>query len=160
MKILAFDQATRFTGVSLVEDNQVVYYELINTSKISKLQFKISFIKNRMLQLINEYKPDKIVFEDVQYQSNQKTFKILSKLLGNLEVAALECGYECGVIPVTTWRGILGFPKGNRKESKNNAINYIKNININIKYDDVAEAICIALAVSKGGLNLWKKIQI
>ena len=92
--------------------------------------------------VIEEWEPDYIVFEDIQYQNNYQTYKKLAMLLGLLIVAAKNGGVEWDVVPPVTWRSHFNI-SGKRETVKKQAIMKVATMyNINV-VDDVAEAILI-----------------
>ena len=93
-RIIAFDQATERFGLSIFEDNQLVFYSLYTFSGdvIHRLTKIKKFIQD---VVINEWKPDIIIMEDIQYQQNGiLTFKILAMLLGILQELCCENNIE------------------------------------------------------------------
>lgn len=112
--------------------------------KGNQLQEKISYLKDQIKQIIDEYKPDYFVLEDIQYQSNPKVYKTLAELLGVLENFYYENQKKYQVIPSSTWRTRYLGIKGSRAEVKQEMIKYVYN-KYNISVDnDTADAIGLA----------------
>lgn len=140
-RIVALDNSTQKVGLSIFDDEELVYYIL--------LSFKGDF-ENRLLQIhnyieeiiIEQWDPDLLAFEDVQFQSNYATYKKLSMLLGILTIIGMKYGIDIKVVSSNTWRSHFQIT-GERKQAKEKAINIVKkmyNIEVN---DDVAEAILL-----------------
>ncbi len=95
--------------------------------------------------LIQKYNPDLVLFEDVQFQKNYRSFQLLSQLQGAIIYLLCVKNIAFQIISVNTWRKQLGFTARKRVEQKQEAINYIMD-NFGIKCDDdEAEAICIGI---------------
>lgn len=142
-RLIAFDQATQKFGLSIFDDGELVYYKLFtfSGSAVNRM-VKIRKIIDEIV--IKQWKPDYIVFEDIQGQQNGYiTFKTLAMLLGVVsEVCqANDVPYEC--VSPNVWRKYAGTCGKTREEEKILSIAVVKN-KYNIKVtDDVAEAILI-----------------
>lgn len=140
-RVIALDNSTQKVGLSIFDDDKLVYYTLLN--------FRGDF-EGRLLQIANyiedvvidQWDPDMLIFEDVQFQHNYATYKKLSMLLGVLVVSSMTFGTDYHIISSNTWRSYYQIT-GQRKEAKEKSINLVKtmyNIEVN---DDVAEAILL-----------------
>lgn len=142
-RIIAFDQATEKFGLSIFDDNNLVFYSLytFNGDTISRL-VKIRKFINEIV--IKEWKPDYIIMEDIQYQENGLlTFKVLAMLLGIVQECCAENNIKFEAVFPNVWRKYAGTAGKNRKEEKLLSVEKVKekyNINVN---DDVAESILI-----------------
>ena len=141
-RIVAFDQATEKMGISIYDGGKLVYCDLITfsgdvTTRLCKIR---SFIEDTV---IARWEPDFMVFEDIQYQQNIMTFKILAMLLGVCETCARKAGIDYEVVLPKVWRSGIGYSGKNRAEEKRLAIETVqKMFRINVS-EDVAEAILI-----------------
>lgn len=173
MNILALDQSTIITGYALFDDKNE---KLIDRGSIKFSKSKNSNPIDRILKLSNwfdEYLLDNnvdfVVMEDIQLQNEAKykqeenyiqtheevsavsipTFKVLSKLMGVLEVSCISYNIEYKIIKPSEWRYILNIKGKVRDELKKKSIEYVEN-NFDIKAQiDEAEAICIGAAYLK-----------
>lgn len=173
MNILALDQSTIITGYALFneENKQLIDHGIVKFSKN-----KNSDPIERILKLSNwfdEYllnnEVDFVVMEDIQLQNEAKykqeekyiqtheetsavsipTFKVLSKLMGVLEVSCVTYDIKYKIIKPTEWRHILNIKGNIREELKQKSIEYVKNnFNIELQIDE-AEAVCIGSAYLK-----------
>lgn len=145
-RVIGFDQATEKFGMSIWDDGKLVYYDLfifkgLVINRIAQIR---KFIKNFV---IDKWKPDIIVMEDIQYQARQNgglmTFKVLAQLLGVIEELCFESGIKYEVVSPNVWRKYAGTAGKNRKEEKMLSVAKVKErFSINVT-DDVAESILI-----------------
>ena len=148
-RVIAFDQATEHFGLSIWDNNELVFYSLYTftgdvVTRLSKIQ---NFIENIV---IKAWEPDCIIMEDIQQQHGAvMTFKVLAMLLGVLEVTCLNNHIKYEVVSPNVWRKYVGTCGKNRKEEKLLSVAVVKNkYNITVS-DDVAEAILIGLYGTK-----------
>ena len=142
-RVIAFDQATENFGLSIFDDNQLVFYSLYTFSgdvanRLTKIK---KFISEIVLPL---WQPDYIVMEDIQYQYGAVlTYKILAMLLGIIEVCCVEVGVKYEVVSPNVWRKYAGTAGKSRREEKMLSVAIVKE-KYGVKVtDDVAEAILI-----------------
>jgi len=107
----------------------------------------ISLIKS----IIDEHKPDFIVFEDTQFQKSYLTFKELSQLQGVLMAHLFDINIGFEIVPPSTWKSFNKIKGRKRIEQKANTIQMVKD-----KYNlDLSEDICDAI-----GIGIWSKDKI
>lgn len=142
-RLIGFDQATEKFGVSIWDNNKLVFYSLLTFSgdMIHRLIKIKKFIEE---VVIPQWKPDFIVMEDIQYQQNGlTTYKVLAMLLGLIQVQLVEQGVKYEVVSPNVWRKYAGTCGKNRKEEKILSVAKVKEkYGINVS-DDIAEAILI-----------------
>jgi Holliday junction resolvasome RuvABC endonuclease subunit len=152
-KVLAFDQSTRCSGYAMFEDGEYIESGIIDMSK-SKLETdKRSFEMAKALwKIINKYKPEILVIEDVQQQSNAKTMIVLARLAGMIIGYAEAHKVQVHIITPSQWRSMLKFKLGagvKRQELKQQSIDYVKETyGINVSEDE-AEAIALGAGAHK-----------
>lgn len=137
--ILALDQAvTGATGYSVFnKDTQ----ELITYGKFTG--GTILNCKDNLVALIDEWNPVHVILEDVQQQRNVQTFKVLSMLLGVLQITLEERGISYTVVHVMTWRSKNQIHARNRAEAKKMAQTLIEELYGVKPTQDEAEAVLI-----------------
>lgn len=144
-RIIAFDQATEKFGLSIFEDNKLIFYSLYTFSGdvVNRLVKIKKFVQDIV---IKEWKPDLIIMEDIQYQQNGiLTFKILAMLLGILQELCLENDIDFDAVSPNVWRKYAGTNGKNRREEKILSIAKVKEkFGVSVS-DDVAEAILIGV---------------
>lgn len=140
-RIIAIDNATENVGVSIYDNKKLTYYHLyhIEGDTISRIS------KNRkmILQFITEWKPDFVVLEDIQYQNNIQTYKVLAMLLGNALVLLKDNNIKYETVYSKVWRSHFLITGKTRIEQKKQAIKQVKDMyNIDVN-DDIAEAVLL-----------------
>jgi Holliday junction resolvasome RuvABC endonuclease subunit len=135
------DNATEKMGLSIYDNGKLVYYHLLVfsgnfDSRITKIFEVVTKV------MIEGWKPDFIVMEDIQYQNNYQTYKKLAMLLGVLTVAAKSAKLDYRIIAPVQWRSHYQI-SGKRDDIKTKAVKLVNTMyNIDV-IDDVAEAILI-----------------
>jgi len=149
MRVLALDQSTSVTGYAVIEDGQYIQSGTIDMRRNHDAG---SRLKNMMLligQLINSKRVDKVVFEDVQQQTNSATYKLLSQLQGAIIYYCYTNDLGFTILTSSAWRKILKFEQGKRvlrRRLKEQSIEYVKEHCGKEVSDDEADAICIGFA--------------
>lgn len=149
LKILAFDQASQMTGAAWFEDTTLLGYTVINFKKIKDARERMGAMIQEMYKLIQEIKPDVIVFEDVVMQRNAASLIILARLQGALMAYCYEHAIIWVVYKPSEWRRMLHFKQGSRVKReilKAQAKAFVKKyyeVDVN---EDEADAICIGCA--------------
>lgn len=141
-RVVAIDNATENVGISVFDDGKLIFWHLYVYSgdTIERITQNNKFLKEIIIQ---KWQPDLIVFEDIQYQSNILTFKILAMLLGASIVATKSANIKYETVLSKVWRSHFIINGKTRIQQKTQAINKVKemyNITVN---DDVAEAILL-----------------
>lgn len=147
MNILTLDLSTKSSGWAYGKNEQLKYHGCITVSS-KAVEQRIIQMRKQIIGLICNYKPDKIIMEEVRPQINSHTNKVLMWLQGVVVIAAYECYKKCEIqfVNATEWRAAVHIKQGRgikRDEVKLNDIQYVKNkYNIEVN-DDQADAICI-----------------
>lgn len=146
MIILAFDQASRTSGYSVFDDQELIAHGTF-TFTDSNLGMRLWKIRQKVEELYNKYLPDRIVYEDIQLQqgavNNVVTFKSLAEVFGIIYEYATELGVDNEAILSGTWRKGLGIVGNKRDIQKDNAKKWVlDNCGIRV-VEDEADAICI-----------------
>ena len=153
MKILALDQSTRITGHSLFDDGKYVESGVIDKHKIGDADKRIAEMGLEICRKIKEHKPDIVVIEDIQKQSNTKTVIYLARLQGCIILYCASKGIDIKILHPSEWRKVLSYnqgPKVPRAELKEQSINYVKeHLGFDNFSEDRCEAICIGVAANK-----------
>lgn len=152
-KVLSLDQSTRLSGYCYLENGQYVDSGVVDMSK-SKLETdKRSFeMAKELWKIIRKYKPDELVLEGVQQQSNPNTMIILARLSGMLIGYAEAHNIQTHILLPSQWRKALGYSQGakvKRQELKQQSIDYVKNnLGLDLQEDE-AEAVAEGIAAHK-----------
>ena len=157
-RIIAMDNATERAGLSVFDDGELVFFTLLRFEGETLTRL----LKNRNVLedvIIKEWKPDLLVFEDIQYQESIQTFKVLAMLLGSSLVSAKKFGIKTETVFSKVWRSHFLIGGRTRLDQKKHAILKVKmmyGLDVN---DDQAEAILLGkYAVDKVNKPVPKKL--
>lgn len=151
--ILSLDQASNLSGYSVYKDGKIISYGVLNLKDITKVKHgivaydeKVENVKQFLIRCIDFFKPDIVVFEDIQRQSNVKTFKDLAYLQGIIKNHLYISEIPYCILAPSVWRKELKIKGRKREDVKRNAQEYVKN-KFNIEAtEDESDAICISVA--------------
>jgi len=145
---IGLDQATHITGYSIFDDKELIYTNTFEINADDEIERDVE-IKNWLIQLIQNWKPDVIGIEGIQLQQfNNKTigvttYQTLARLQGILMATCYEQKTEYVIVPPATWRshcGVKGRTRTDRKRSMQTRVKEWFDITVS---DDVADAIGI-----------------
>lgn len=125
-RVLALDQATHTTGWSIYDGTKLVRYGTFTTN-LKDETARCCTIKSWMLSMIDNWKPDYVALEGIQFQeesSGQKVsvtvFQGLARLQGVLMATCHELKQDYGIVSTNTWRhhcGVKGRYRSDKKRS-------------------------------------------
>lgn len=159
---IGLDQATHITGYSIFDDGELIYADSFEACANDEIERDIE-IKNWLIQLVQNWKPDIIGIEGIQLQQfNNKnvgvtTFQTLARLQGILMATCCEQKVEYIIVPPATWRAhceVKGRTRTDRKRSMQIKVKDWFDITVN---DDIADAIGIGKYIND---KHKKKIEI
>lgn len=161
--ILAFDQASSMTGFGVYRNGKLIKYGVLNLKDITKSSHgevaydeKVENVRQFLIRCIESFNPDIVAIEDIQRQSNVKTFKDLAYLQGVLKNHMYVNNVPFVVLSPSMWRGELKIRGRKREDVKRNAQLFVKDkFDIEVTEDE-ADAICISIA----GHNMLEKDKI
>ena len=155
MRLLALDQSSRITGWAIFVNDKLEKYGKFELTH-SDFGVRLTQVRSKIRELIEQYQIDEVVFEDVQLQENVQTFKQLAEVYGVIYELVTELNLKNDAILASSWKHTLGIKGKNRPEQKRNAQQYIVN-NYNIKpTQDECDAICIGLhRIANNNPNDW-----
>lgn len=148
IRILTLDQATHQTGFCVLDKdtNEFVAFGTVKANKKKETSLRIHDISRWVKKAITEYKPDMIIIEDIQFQSNNKVYKTLAQLQGVLIDTCIEENVPYKIVPSVTWKRRTGIHQTNRKEDKKMSIAMASKAVGEQVHEDTADAICMALS--------------
>ena len=159
---IGLDQATHTTGYSIFDNGKLVYAGVFEAGANDEIERDIE-IKNWLIQLIQNWKPDIIGIEGIQLQQlNNKnvgvtTYQTLARLQGILMATCVEQKTEYIIVPPATWRAHCGVKGRSRTDKKRSMQIKIKDwFDVTVS-DDIADAIGIGKYISD---NHKKKVEI
>lgn len=161
MLVAGIDASTTATGVAIMRDGKLIYYELITIdSRKEKDAYKrVNEMLIRICNILDKFKINKIYMEKAICKGGNVDITIkLAYLSGGMSLYCVQKNIEFNNPVPSEWRKVIGIPTGRgvlRDTQKQTAIKAVKDwykINVN---DDVAEAILLA----RSAFNL-PKLQI
>ena len=154
-RVLALDQASHTTGYAIFDNGNLVKYGTFHTELDDEIA-RCSLIKSWLLSMINNWKPDYIGLEGIQYQdegSGRKmgvtVFQTLARLQGILMETCYTSKIQYTVCPTNTWRhacGVKGTARADRKRSMQLLVKEWYDISVS---DDESDAIGIGHYLTK-----------
>ncbi len=151
MKVLGIDPGYERLGVSIVEtaDNSpkdtLIYSTCLQTS--AKLSFtdRLLQLGNKIEQIINEYRPEVLVIEQLYFTNNQKTAMHVSQTIGMLIFIAKS--HNLDIFEYTPMQIKVACGGNGRADKKQimAMLPHLIQIDKNIKYDDEYDSIAVAL---------------
>jgi Holliday junction resolvasome RuvABC endonuclease subunit len=141
--VLALDQSTACTGFAIFINQNLKKSGIYKPQ--GELFQRINKTKEYIRELIQDYNIEYVFIEDIQYQKNQKTYKILSNLQGVIINLLVELNVEFEIIPPSRWKSWNGIKGRKREQQKRNTIEKVKEIYGKEALEDEADAICIGL---------------
>lgn len=148
-RILALDQATHITGWSIYDGQQLIRYGTFSTNQKDEIA-RISTIKNWLISMIENWKPDFVAIEGIQFQDESSgnkmgvtVFQGLARLQGVLMETCYAQKVDYMVCPTNTWRNHCGV-KGRYRADKKRSMQLIAKKWYDISLtDDEADAVGI-----------------
>lgn len=158
-RILALDQSTKVSGWSVFDDDKLVKYGVFKSTSDDEMK-RCSEVKSWLLSMIDNWKPDVVGIEGIQYQEKMgvTTFETLAELKGILRNTLYELNIQTVVCPTNTWRAHCGV-KGVARQDKKNSMKFLvkKWYDISV-VDDIADAIGIGKYVTETTVQRKKVI--
>ena len=148
MRILALDQASRTSGYAVFEDGKLLKYGKFTYDDYD-FGVRLNKIRSKVKSIIEEYKIDEVVLEDIQLQENVDTFKKLAEVYGVLYELATELKLPNSATLASVWKSQLGIKGYDRTAQKRNAQEWVVNTYGVRPTQDECDAICIGAAAVK-----------
>ena len=149
-RVIGLDAATNITGFSVYDNGDLVYYGTFTAKHDAPTDARINEIKNWLLTIINEWKPDFIGLENIQLQSfGHGQYQVeMYRVLANLQGVLLDVLYETQIphelVYSSTWRQYCNVGNDKKREDKKKAAQaQVKNWYQQTCTQDEADAICI-----------------
>ena len=158
MRLLALDQASRTSGYSIFEDGKLIHHGKF-TFTDTDFGVRLFKIRNQVESIIQEYKIDEVIFEDIQLQNNRvnnvETFKKLAEVYGVIDELLTELKLPHDAVISTVWKSALGI-KGKDSEAQKAAAAAWAQKTFNVKAtQDEYDAICIGAYKNYVNKNDW-----
>ena len=153
--LLALDQSSYTTGYSVFKNGEpvVISHFTVLGDDLGK---RLEQIRQNIIDLINKYDIDEVVFEDIQLQDMNgskevgiKTFKILAEVFGVVHELLTELEMDYTIVPPVVWKATFKIAGKGRVKEKKMAQEYVfKTYGIRCTEDE-ADATCIGAHVIK-----------
>lgn len=147
--VLALDQSTKITGYSIYYDQSLIYYGIYNSTISNNAAARNNDIKNWIINMIQNWKPDLIGIEGIQFQAGAgnnmgvTVFETLARLQGVIIDACYELKIPLEIVHTAVWRGYCGV-KGKTRADKKRSMQFLVKDWFDITVsDDEADAIGI-----------------
>lgn len=144
--LLALDQSSRVSGWAVFEDKTLIDSGTFGF-KDANIGQRLIKIRNKVLELVESYAIDEVLFEDIQLQSqagsNVQTFKILAEVFGVIYEALEEHEIPNSAVLSSVWKAKLGIKGKRREEQKRNAQKFVEDTYGIKASQDESDAICI-----------------
>ena len=152
IRTIALDDATNITGWAVYDNKELIAYGKFELTQRDTIE-RISKIRQWLINMIDNWRPDKIAIEDIQLQTFMgrnghseaavTTYKVLAQLQGVLLTTCFEKSIPYAVVHAATWRAHCKITAKARTDQKRAAQLYVQNkFDKNVTQDE-ADAICI-----------------
>lgn len=150
MIILSIDSGVEKTGYSLFKKNKIDFQYitsgLIKTNKKMNYEKRVQEIYNRLNDVIQEFKPNKIIFEQLFFFRNQKTAMQVGQTQGVIILLAGQNNISIEFLtPLQIKQTVTGYGLSDKKSVRKIVELTLKFKKI-IKEDDEVDAIACGLA--------------
>lgn len=144
VRLLALDQSSHVTGWSIYDGRTLVKFGVYTAGGNSEME-RLDSVKNWLVSMIENWKPDHIAIEGIQYEQNFGVivFQTLARLQGILMECCFENRLQFTICPTNTWRNRVGVKGRARSDRKRSAQMIIKEKYDVSATDDEADAILI-----------------
>lgn len=102
MRIMGIDGSLSNTGIAVVDNKNVIQILSVSTDPKDNIEDRIYLLVVNIKELINKYKPEIIIIEDVFMYMNSKTVIDLARLNGALLALCSELGVKVILYPPST----------------------------------------------------------
>jgi crossover junction endodeoxyribonuclease RuvC len=154
MVILGIDSSTTSTGWGVIDTKfenelRLVDFGVIKPPKVETID-RIIYISRELRGILQDFKPELIVIEEMNVTRNMRTIRTLAGLLTEIEVMLRNRQALYVKMTPSEWRKKVGIKcKNDREMLKKASIEYVLEKYNEKVTDDEADAICIAEAGSE-----------
>jgi crossover junction endodeoxyribonuclease RuvC len=148
--VLGFDPGYERCGFGILRVKGVlvecITYGVIKTLKHDDFGFRISEIAKDVESLIDKYRPDMVVIEDLIFAQSTTTALKVAEVRGILRLLATKAGCEViEVKPTEVKLALTGDGRADKKQVQE-MVKRIMNLKVVPKPDDAADALAVAYA--------------
>lgn len=147
MRIFTLDLSTHSTGYCAGQNGEIRNHGCIVANQKNTIQ-RIITMREQIKILLDIYKPDKIIMQEVRPEFNSRTNKVLMWLQAAVVIASYQVNpkIQCQFKGASEWRAAIKIKQGRgvkRDQLKPQDVQYVKNKYNIIVNDDEADAICL-----------------
>lgn len=155
MIILGIDPGLAITGFGVIKYQQnhfdVIQYGVIRTPSNTPLPGRLVKIREGLVTLLEQYKPDCVAIEELFFNTNAKSAFLVGQARGVAVVTVAESGlpvYE--YTPLQVKQGVVGYGRADKSQVQQmvKTLLHLKEIP---KPDDAADALAIAMCHAHTG---------
>ncbi|MDR3186320.1 MAG: crossover junction endodeoxyribonuclease RuvC [Christensenellaceae bacterium] len=163
MVILGIDPGYAILGYGVVfsehEHQHAIAYGTIETPKTQQFPVRLKYIGDEISKLIEQYKPDAIVVEELFFKNNQKTAILVAEARGVvLFVASLSEAKLFEYTPLQVKQVLTGYGRAEKAQVQQ-MVKLLLGLPSLPKPDDAADAIAVALAHARSN-SLFGKFEV
>ena len=147
MRVLGIDPGYNIVGFGVVEssNNQVIDYGVITTPKNMPMSERLKVIFEATNELIDNFKPDEVAFEELFFNNNQKTAVAVAQARGVLIMACkLKMDRLFEYTPLQIKQALTGVGRAEKKQVQY-MVKSILGLSSIPRPDDAADALAVAL---------------
>ena len=149
MIILGIDPGIAIVGYSIVECNgnkfRAIDYGCIKTESNLLFPDRIKIIYDRLIEIIEKYKPDDLAVEELFFNKNVKTAIKVGQARGVEILAAVNQGLEIyEYTPLQIKQAVVGYGRADKNQVQE-MVKILLNLKEKPKPDDVADALAVAI---------------
>ncbi len=166
MLVMGIDPGIAITGYSIVQranrgSGRAIAYGCLRTPAHTELSTRLLTVHRGLSDLLDEYKPDVVVVEQLFFNRNTTTAFTVGQSRGVVLLSAAERGIRvCEYTPLQVKQAVVGYGRADKKQVQQ-MVKALLNLESVPKPDDVADALAIAIChlhhaqysnmVNKGG---------
>ncbi|NLW52458.1 MAG: crossover junction endodeoxyribonuclease RuvC [Tissierellia bacterium] len=152
MIILGIDPGIAIVGYGIIEimgnRYRILEYGTIQTYPNQSTDQRLKIIYDELIELIKQYKPDEVAFEQLFHQKNSKTVITVAQARGVEVLACVAMGLEIyEYTPLQVKQALTGYGRASKIQMQE-AVKRILNLDGIPRPDDAADALAIAICHS------------
>ena len=160
MRYLGIDPGTTLVGYGVLDKQKnilsLVSYGCLDLPKTKKQNEWLFFIKNKLQELLEKYKPDFVSMEKIFFQKNAKTVIEVAQAQGVMLAECESFGLPIYMFtPLEIKIAVTGYGRAEKKQVQQMVKAILKMSEIP-KPDDAADALATAICLAQINLNLKK----
>ncbi len=153
MKVLGIDPGYSLVGYAVIDINynsfSLIEAGAIDTSNEKDFNTKLILISQKIDEIIKKYKPLKMFIEELFLNKNVKTGIKVAQAIGVIKIKAIEKGIPTEEITPLEVKKYIARTRGKHPKAQiQNLVRIILGLKEEIKPDDAADAIAIAISGS------------